>query len=325
MSRPMGHCLGVIIVNYCTGPLVAECLRSLDVERRNVPSLRVVVVDNDSPDGSAEVIADAIVANGWHWVTLLRSASNGGFGAGNNLGIEHLLSQPGVPADIWMLNPDTVVSPGAAAEIVRFMRAVPKAGIAGTAIREADGQLWPYAFRFPTILGEIERGCQWRPVSRLLSKRATLRRMGSASEPVEWVSGASFVVRRELIEAGLRFDEGYFLYYEEIDFCRTARDMGWECWYLPEAVITHIAGQSTGVTGKDANQRRVPEYWFASRQRYFVKNHGRLYGFAADLAWVLAHLFFRAKQAVRRASLSEPPHLLRDFLRRSWRLVPGRT
>jgi N-acetylglucosaminyl-diphospho-decaprenol L-rhamnosyltransferase len=320
MSPPLPT-LDVVIVNYRTGPLVVSCLESLEAERSGLPSLRAIVVDNASPDGSADVIDQAIAARGWGWVTLVRSATNGGFGAGNNLGIEWALRRRDPPELIWLLNPDTRAMPGAAATLARFMAATPAAGIAGSALLEGDGRPWHYAFRFPSVLGEIEGGLRWGPVSRVLSKQATLRPMGETCERVDWVSGASCVIRRRLIEDGFRFDEGYFLYYEETDFCLQARRAGWECWFVPDAVVLHIAGQSTGVTGKQAQPRRIPPYWFHSRQRYFVKNHGRAYAILADLGWIAAHLGALVKQRLKPDDTRNPPHFLTDFVRHS-ALVP---
>lgn len=191
----------------------------------------------------------------------------------------------------------------------------PAAGIAGSALLDADGKPWPFAFRFPSLLGEIERGSRLGFISRLLRDSATLRRMGDRCERVDWVSGASFVIRRELLEDGMRFDEGYFLYYEETDFCLHAKRKGWDCWYVPDAVVLHIAGQSTGITGKQVKLRRLPAYWFHSRRRYFLKNHGRLYGVLADFSWIVAHVLARLKQTVQHVADPDPPHLFQDFIR----------
>ena len=307
--------IDIVIVNYRTGPLVLSCLESLEAERQAGERLRVYVVDNDSCDGSADLIAAALAQHSWDWVTLIRSPANGGFGAGNNIGIAQALEQSEQSEFVWLLNPDTRVLPGAARALASFMENFPLAGIAGTLLLEADGTPWPYAFRFPTILGEVERGLRWGPASRVLSKHATLRPMGHCSEQVDWVSGASFAIRNRLLQEGLRFDEAFFLYYEETDFCREAYRRGWETWFVPQACVLHIAGQSTGVTGKDAELRRVPAYWFQSRQYYFRKSHGRNYAMVADLAWLTAHLLFLAKDLVGGARSIDPPRLLQDFLR----------
>ena len=309
--------IDVIIVNYCTAPFVVACLDSLEVERHTMPGLRAIVVDNASGDDSRNMLQTIISERGWGWVTLLLAPDNRGFGAGNNYAIDWALARPG-PADvIWLLNPDTEVYPGAGNALVRFLDTCPAAGIAGSALLEADGQLWPFAFRFPSILGEIERGARWKVMSRLLRRNAVMLQMGKQCEKVDWVSGASFAIRRQLLEAGLRFDEEYFLYYEETDFCLRAKKMGWECWYVPHATVLHIAGQSTGVTGKRMTLRRLPAYWFHSRRRYFLKNHGRLYGMLADLGWLAGHGLARSKQRVSHQPDPDPPRLLWDFLRHS--------
>lgn len=130
---------------------------------------------------------------------------------------------------------------------------------------------------------------------------------GDRPERADWVSGASLAIRPALLWEGLRFDEGYFLYYEETDLCRTVRGQGWECWYLPQACVLHISGQSTGITDPQAKPRRLPAYWFESRHRYFRKNHGRIYALFADLAWMASHSVFLAKQALRREQSLDPP------------------
>jgi GT2 family glycosyltransferase len=313
--------IDVIIVNYCTGSFVLACLESLVAEQANIPALRVIVVDNASGDQSFETICDHVSERGWTWVTPLQSGENRGFGAGNNFAIDWILAGDRVPDFLWLLNPDTRVTAGAGAALIRFMQSKPAAGLAGSALLESDGELWPFAFRFPSILGEIERGARLRIITRLLGSWSITLRMGKRCERVDWVPGASLIIRRELVENGVRFDEGYFLYYEETDFCLSARRQGWECWYVPDAIVLHIAGQSTGVTDKQAKMRRLPSYWFHSRRRYFIKNHGRLYGIVADIGWLVAHLLARSKQVIRGGSDSDPPNLLGDFLRHS-ALIP---
>lgn len=312
----------VVIVNYRCAALTIACLDSLEAEVRSVAGLRIAVVDNASDDGSVEAIGAAIAARRWDWATLLPSPVNGGFAAGNNLAVRRALSGPAPPDLFWLLNPDTRVQPGAASALIDFMRRHPAAGIAGTALHEADGRLWPYAFRFPSILGEIERGARLGLLSRALSSHATARRMGDRAAQVDWVSGASCAVRREVFETAGLMDQDYFLYYEETDFCRQARLAGWECWYVPDAAVLHIAGQSTGVTGAQATPSRVPRYWFESRRRYFEKNHGRAYAIVADLGWAVAHLVWRLRRRASRSVDTDPPSLLGDFLRSSalaWR------
>ena len=307
-----------IIVNYRTGPLVVECLASLENEVREMPGLQVVVVDNDSGDDSVPLIDSAIRMEGWGgWAELLASPVNGGFASGNNHAIRRALAGRNPPDLVWLVNPDTVIRPGAARTLAAFMRDRPKAGIAGSALQSADGTPWPYAFRFPTILGETERGARLGLVSRLLSSHAIGRTMGQETTRVDWVSGASMVIRRAVFDDAGLMDEGYFLYYEETDFCLQARRAGWECWYVPQAVVLHISGQSTGVTAATTEPKRIPRYWFESRRRYFLKNHGRAYAIAADLGWAGMHMLWQVRRLAMLRRNPDPPRMLGDFLRNS--------
>ncbi|HKR16557.1 glycosyltransferase family 2 protein [Rhizorhapis sp.] len=308
----------VAIVNYRTAALVVDCLASLAAEMKAHPSARVVVVDNASGDNSCHRIDSAIRKRGWsRWARLVVSPINGGFAQGNNRAVAADRAVRG-PADlVWLLNPDTRARPGAMKALIEFMRAHPRAGIAGTLLEDRDGHPWPYTFRFPSLLGEIERGARLGLVSHLLRGHAAVQEMGSEAEPVDWVSGASMMIRRDLFDAIGAMDERYFLYYEETDFCLQAQRAGWECWYVPQARVLHIAGQSTGVTGKDRVIRRMPAYWFESRRHYFLKNHGRLYAIAADLCWILAHLLWRLRRRMQALADGDPQRLLEDFVRHS--------
>ena len=308
----------VAIVNYRTGALVIDCLESLVAEVNATPSLRVTVVDNASADGSAELIAAAIANRGWSgWARLIISPVNGGFAHGNNVAISAARDDPDPPDIFWLLNPDTRVVPGAAAAMIAFMAERPAVGIVGTALIEGDGAPWPYAFRFPSILGEMERGARFAPLSRLLAGQSVLRRMPPHPAPADWVSGASLALRAGVIDTVGLLDTGYFLYYEETDLCLQVRRAGWSIWYLPGAAVVHVAGQSTGLTGQRPAVRRTPRYWFESRRRYFIKNHGRTYAILADLAWMTGHLFWRLHNLRAAPRGNEPRVFLRDFVRTS--------
>jgi N-acetylglucosaminyl-diphospho-decaprenol L-rhamnosyltransferase len=313
----------VAIVNYRTAPLVVACLRSLATEDPlGAGRFRVLVVDNASGDGSAAHLRQAIADEGWEaWAEVREAPRNGGFSYGNNVAVREALRWPQVPDQIWLLNPDTVVRPGAVAALVGFLERHPRAGIVGTGIDNDDGQSWPYAFRFPSIASEFENGVRLGLVTRLLRSRLVARRMGPQAQTADWVSGASMVVRREVFEQAGLMDEGYFLYYEETDLCRRARQAGWEVWYEPAARVMHIAGQSTGVTGRQTVIPRRPAYWFESRRRYFVKHHGRAYGAVADLAWILGFSIWRVRRRLQRKEDTDPPRMLSDFITHSvlWR------
>jgi GT2 family glycosyltransferase len=307
----------VVIVNYRTPGLTISCLQSLAPEIAANPGTRVRVVDNASGDGSGTAIAAAIADHGWEaWAELVESPLNGGFAAGVNIGVEPALADSGAEL-FWLLNPDTRVHPGALATLAAFMQARPAVGIAGSLLELADGTPWPFAFRFPSLLGEVEQALRFGPVTRLLGRQKVLQRMGNQPTQIDWVSGASFMVRRRVFEAIGMMDTGYFLYFEETDFCRRARQAGWECWFVPDARVLHIAGQSTGATGADAAGKALPAYWFESRRRYFVTHHGNLYAAATDLAWLAAHALGTLRRKLTGKGDPDPPGMARDIVRHS--------
>jgi N-acetylglucosaminyl-diphospho-decaprenol L-rhamnosyltransferase len=306
----------IVIVNYRTADLTINCLRSLVEEVKSLPGTQVVVVDNPSGDDSVEKIGRAIATEGWEsWVSLIAADHNGGYAFGNNLAIRPALQSPNPPDYYWLLNPDTIVRPGALKALVDFIAGHPEVGIAGSSFEEADGEPWPIAFRFPNVLSELDSGLRLGIVTKLLSRWVVVQQMGDEPAPIDWIPGASMLIRREVFEAIGLMDEGYFLYFEETDFCLQAKRAGWSCWYVPQSRIMHIAGQSTGVTVRNARPKRLPQYWFDSRRRYFMKNHGWLYTAIADAAWIAGYSLWRFRQFIQRKPDMDPPHLFQDFLR----------
>jgi N-acetylglucosaminyl-diphospho-decaprenol L-rhamnosyltransferase len=307
------------IVHYRTPALLIDCLRSLEAEVRSHGQASVVVVDNQSQDGSASRIAEAIGREGWSgWARLIESPVNGGFAYGNNQAIGPALATANPPDYFWLLNPDTTTYPGSMTSLIDFLAANPKAGLAGSAIEEKPGVLWPYAFRFPSLLSELDDGLKLGIVSRLLSRWSILALMDQHREsPVDWVAGASLMIKREVFEHVGLMDDNYFLYYEETDYCLQAKRAGWECWYVPKSRVFHVVGASTGLVDRPPEPRRIPRYWFESRRRFFIKNRSRLYAMVTDLVWMLSYALWRVRRVVQRKGGFEPPQLFGDFVRNS--------
>ena len=312
----------VVIVSYRTAKLTIACLRSLQAEVEADGSIRIAVVDNASGDDAE--IATAIAANGWAgWVELIVAPRNGGFSYGNNRGIQPAMRWPQAPDYFLLLNADTETRGRSVAALVDFMDANPKVGIAGSSFENPDGSVWPFAFRFPTIASQFEQGIRLGAVSRLLRDSIVPRTMGSQPQPVDWVAGASMMIRREVVDTIGLMDEGYFLYFEEVDYCLQARRTGWPCWYVPQSRVMHICGQSTGVSTPEQNLRPLPDYWFASRSRFFVKNHGLAYARFADLAFGVGLALRRLRCRLTGLQVAAPPRLLADFWRTSVLFLRG--
>ena len=307
----------VAIVTYKTAAMVIRGLISLESEAAADPRLRVVVVDNTCGQDGPEIQA-AIDARGFgRWAMVLVSEHNGGYGYGNNLAVREALRAPRPPELFWMLNPDAEARPGSVKALQDFMATDPKIGIVGSALLNMDESVWGYAFRFPTVLSELENGARLGLLTRLLDRYVVPMKMGDRPQQVDWLPGASMMLKREVFQAIGLFDEGYFLYHEETDLCLQAQKAGWECWYVPASRVMHIAGGSTGVTTRGGIPKRRPQYVFDSRRRYFIKNHGWAYAVAADIAFSAGFASWRLRRRLQGRPDRDPPHMLWDSLRNS--------
>ncbi|MFQ4142289.1 glycosyltransferase family 2 protein [Chlorogloeopsis sp. ULAP02] len=305
----------VVILNYRTPSLTIECLHSLVDEVRSLGGIRVIVADNASGDGSVEQIQAAIETEGWgEWASLLPLDRNGGYAFGNNAAIRLGLQGTHPPSYFMLLNPDTIVRPGALKALLDFMDEHPHVGIAGCRLEEPDGTPQCSAFRFHTIFSELDSGLRLGIVSKLLSKWVVAPPVREGTYQTDWVCGAAMIIRRQVFESVGLLDEKYFLYFEEVDFCLQAKKAGFPCWHVSAARVMHLAGQSTGVTDTKRPPKRLPKYWFDSRRRYFLKNHGLLYAAAADAIWIFAFILWRWRRVIQRKPDKDPPQMMIDFL-----------
>ncbi|MEM9881651.1 MAG: glycosyltransferase family 2 protein [Planctomycetota bacterium] len=313
--------LRIVIVNYRTPGLTIDCLASLRPELDALPNARVLVVEGGSGDDSADRLRDAIEANRWaDRVTLDVRETNAGFAGGNNAALRAVLDEEPAVGYVLLLNPDTVVRPGAVVELLRFMEEHPAAGLAGSRLEDPDGTPQNSAFRFPSVAGNFENGLRFGPVSRLLRRCVVAPPAADAAHRTGWLAGASLMVRREVFDAVGLLDDRYFMYFEETDFCLAAERAGFEAWYVPTSRVIHLVGAASGVTAKNESARpakRRPAYWFESRRRYHLKNHGPLTAAAADAAWLLGLGLWRLRVRLCRLPDRDPEKLWLDSLRHS--------
>lgn len=296
--------IAVVIVNYRTPQLVLQCLEALSVERSALPDLRAIVVDNGSGDDSAAVLSVELEKMPHsQWVSFMPLSLNGGFGWGNNQAILRLLQSNDPPDAIYLLNPDTRIKAGALVALVRDMERRADAGAIGSQLLREDGSFAGSAFRFPSVAHEFARGLAIGTVARILRIKPMLIPYGQR-EPVDWVTGASVLIRSDTLRVAGLFDTGFFLYFEEVELMHRLRLHGWHSYHCPESRVVHIAGASTGIIdGKLAGSRTAPDYFFQSRHRYFSLTGGKMRARLADLAWFLGEALAR-------------------FV---WAIVPGRT
>ena len=304
--------LATVIVNFRTAALTAQVVEALLSEIQEIDG-QVVVVDNDSGDGSFEHLAETARARGWdERVAVIRSDRNGGFGYGINVGVRHALSSPRPPRFVYVLNPDAFPQRDAVRALVDTFEADPRIGIAGSHIHAAEGDERVGAFRFPTLFSEFESTINFGPVSRLLRRWMISDELPTQTCEVDWVSGTSFMVRREVFESIGLFDDGFFLYFEEIDFCKRSKGSGFKNVFVPRSAIRHIGSVSTQM---HKNDRPMPEYWFASRRRYFTKHHGAAYTALCDALWIAGSSLARVKRQIQGEKDPSKPRMLRDFIR----------
>lgn len=259
--------LSVIVVNYNTGPLLERCVDSIRRFSDGIP-LEILVVDNASTDGSADRLGRLSE------IRLIRNRENLGFAQATNQGIEASRGRY-----LLLLNPDAYLVSPIFRSLIAFAEERRDAGVVGPRLRNPDGTLQPSAYRFPTLIQaagailSLKRGI---PVARL---RASLgwwlgRYFGqldphASVKPVDYVTGACMLIRRELVRQIGGLDPRFFLYFEEKDFCLRARQAGWEVYFCPHAEVVHQIGGSSG----DDPGTTIVERFRAMRQ-FYDKHYG---------------------------------------------------
>jgi N-acetylglucosaminyl-diphospho-decaprenol L-rhamnosyltransferase len=257
--------LAVIIVSANDARWLEPCLQSVAVHAAGL-ELEAIVVDNDSSDGTRELVQARIPQ------ARVLSSPNRGFAYGNNRGLEHTQARY-----VLLLNPDTEILHGELAELIALLDRTPEIGIAG--VRQVDGEDRPLSTmrRFPNAaraLGEALRCERWplRPTwvgERVLDPAAYLR-----EHDCDWTAGSFMLIRREALLAAGVLDERFFLYCEETDLCLRVRRAGWRVRHLPQMTIRHYAGKSgvrPALVAQDALSRRLYAY------KHFATPHRQLF------------------------------------------------
>jgi GT2 family glycosyltransferase len=239
VSRGTAARLAVIIVNWNSWADLERCLPSVEAEVGEMPA-ELVIVDSASTDDSAE----RVEATHPRW-RVVRLADNVGFAAANNVGLA------ATPAPyVLLLNPDTVLEPGALATMLSAIEAEADLGVVGPLKLNADGSWQPSWGRFPTIRQEFMRQsllARLIPIASPQGPRFTPGQQAllphDRARDVDWVTCSGLLLRRAAVQGPL-FQDGSYMYREEVDLCRRVRDGGWRVRYLPEARMLHLMGTS---------------------------------------------------------------------------------
>lgn len=308
-SPPRVKCaIGVVIINFRTAGLVRDCLEALGPELE-ANDARVAVVDNFSNDGSAEAIADWL-SRGDLWksrVFILRSPSNEGFSGGNNIGVAALDA-----AHYLLLNSDTLVRPGALKALVDAAAREKDAGIIAPRLEDADGTPQISCFRFHSPLSEFLTAAATAPLDRLFGFAVVPMPVTDKPLACDWASFACVLIRRAALDAVGPMDDGYFMYFEDADYCRALKKQGWRVVYEPSARVVHLRGGSSPVKAAMKTKRRPPAYFYASRTRYFRKAYGPLGLYAANFMWLAGRGVARAKSLFGKPAPALCEHQGRD-------------
>ena len=247
--------LAVVIVNFNTGDWLARCLASIEAARGDLAT-DVVVIDNDSTDGSA----DSAEAAG---VRLIRNPANRYLSPAWNQGA----AETDAPF-LLFLNPDTEWFHGTLADLVAVARTHPRAGIVGPMLRNPDGTVYPSGRRFPSLANAAGHAFV-SPITRdnRFTRRYEMDGWDRTTErEVDWVSGACMLFPRSAFDAVAGFDEGFPLYAEELDIATRLREAGWSVVFTPAVEVIHAVGVSTG---GDRRPHRLVVMHSASLYRYY--------------------------------------------------------
>jgi GT2 family glycosyltransferase len=267
----MGPGVTAVVVNYHAYTELDACLRSL----AHQPLLRsVVVVDQASAPERRVPLEHRFPAVVW-----LARDDNIGFGAGVNLAARGASTEY-----LYLINPDAVADPGAVSVLARWLEAHPSVAVAGSLVRNTDGSVQGSARSFPTISTVVAGRSSWLtrrfPANRWSRRNVLSGPHVRAAVTVDWVSGASMMIRRAAFEEVAGFDERFFLYWEDADLCRRLRTRGWSTAFVPDAEVMHHGNRSS------RTRLRPILAFHRSALRYYWKHSGRL-GFLASPLVVL--------------------------------------
>lgn len=292
-----------VVVNYNAGPLIVECVRSL-LEDRSAGPGEIVVVDNNSTDGSPDLLEREVAGTG---VTVIRTGVNLGYAKAANRGIA------ATSADvIAVLNPDATVHPGtAAAMLARFDRD-DRLGAVGPLVEDPDGTVYPSARALPSTFDAVGHGLLllfW-PTNPFTRRYRQLGADPSSCREVDWVSGAAIWLRRQALDEIGGWDERYFMYVEDVDLCWQLRQAGWRIAYEPSGRVVHLRAASTSRVPYRMIAEHHRSLWkFAERRwqgprRVLLAPAAGFLAFRSGLA--MGHHLAIARCASRRARLT--PH-----------------
>lgn len=288
--------LSVVIVNFRTPAFIIDCLETLLPELDTV-DCQVVIVDNHSGDNSPEIIQSWLTKHDTSSkVNLILSEHNSGFSGGNNLGIK--LSNASY---YLLLNSDTLIRPGAIRIILDTATRFPEAGLISPRLEWPDGTGQESCFNFPTPFSDLIEASQTGLIAWCFKRYVVAMPVQTQIEQPLWTSFACVLVKNEVFQQVGLMDDGYFMYFEDVEFCHRARKVGWHIVHNPAARVVHLCGGSSPVKEQARLKKRLPKYFYESRTRYFYQTFGWTGLTSANLLWWLGRVISGTRQLLGRS------------------------
>jgi GT2 family glycosyltransferase len=305
LSEPVVD-LSIIIVSWNVRSLLQTCLKSVEVEQGAL-RLEIIVVDSGSDDGSPEMVREQFPQ-----VHLIVREDNVGFPLGNNIGLAEANGRY-----LLLLNPDTEVVGEALSRMVGYLDGNPDVGVVGGQLLNPDNTVQSSRRRFPTVATAFFESTWFQP----FAPKGILRRYyaedidDGETADVDWVKGACLMTRKTILDEVGPLDADYFMYSEELDWCKRIKMAGWRVVYFPEAKIIHYEGKSSeqAVTARHINFQRA-------KLRYFHKYHGMMIMILLRIFLLLNFVWQLALEAIK-GLVGHKKELRRQRIRAYWQVI----
>jgi len=290
----------IIIVSYNTAHLLDDLFSSIRIATQNI-SAQIIVVDNDSDDKSVDLIK-----NKYPEVQLIINDSNIGFGRANNLALPYISSNY-----VLLLNTDTIIDFDSIEKTLSYMDQNPQCGVLGVRLVGRDGVLQPSCRYFPTPWNIFLNKTGFKSIFKKVQMVDDMNWDHANVRACDWVTGCFYLTRKEVIDDVGLFDPRYFLYYEEVDHCKSVKEKGWQVHFYPGTSVVHIGGESAKSDGQLTEKGGQLEYLsIESEMIYFRKNHGILTVFLDVLLMIFSDFIQMIKCYVKLKKISCGGHYL---------------
>jgi GT2 family glycosyltransferase len=283
--------VSIVIVSYNVANYLKECIRS--IKRETICNYEIIVIDNNSEGHTVELLRTQHPD-----VTLIRNDLNLGFAKANNQGFKIANGRY-----VFMLNPDTLILNGAVDKLIQFLDEHPEIGACGPKNLNPDLTLQHNCHHFPSLTLEIFKFLQLKrffPKNRLFGREHMSYWDYGNIRAVDWITGCSLMIRKDVLDRIGGLDENYFLYSEECDFCYQMKQQGKKIFYFPQAEIIHYGGESSVTQNYERlHSRTITKHLYVSRYYFYRKNYGKIQEFVLRFLDILYFILSLLKNKIQ--------------------------